>query len=107
MVNNPSSRQGNLFASYYSSGSSRYAPRKSFDHHENLPAAQVGVGRRGLDQPPGLQEVCARYDRVLPELREDVEHEHSRRHDLLMTVRCLRTDREKDRSEFAFARLEK
>ena len=34
-------------------------------------------------------------------------HEHSRRHDLLTTVRRLRTDREKGRSEFAFAQLEK
>ena len=48
-----------------------------------------------------MQEICARYDRVLTELREDVEHEHIRRHDLLTTVRRLRTGREKDRSQFA------
>ena len=35
-----------------------------------------------------------------------MEHEYNRRHDLLKTVRRLRTDQEKGRSDFAFAQLE-
>ena len=35
-------------------------------------------------------------------MREDVDYEYDRRHDLLATVRRLRTDREKDRLDFAF-----
>ena len=35
-----------------------------------------------------------------------MEHEYSRRHDWLTTVRRLCTDPEKERSEFAFAQLE-
>ena len=46
------------------------------------------------------------HERYLTELRDDVDHEHYRRHDLQSVVRCLRADHEKDRSEFAFAQLE-
>ena len=58
-------------------------------------------------QLPALQETLGHHERVLTKLKEVVEHEHSRRHDFQTTVRRLRTDREKDRSEFAFAQLEK
>ena len=67
----------------------------------------VVVERQGPAQLPGLQKTLGDHERVLTELREDVEHEHSRRHDLQTTVRRLRTDREKDRSEFALSQLEK
>ena len=45
------------------------------------------------------------HERFLTDLREDVEHEYTRRHDLLMTVRRLRSDLEKYRSEVAFVQL--
>ena len=45
------------------------------------------------------------HERFLTELREDVKHEYTRRHDLLMTVRRLRSDWEKYRSEVAFVQL--
>ena len=35
-----------------------------------------------------------------------MEHENNHRHDLLTTVRRLRTDRDRDRSDFALAKLE-
>ena len=105
-VNTSVSGQGNLSAFRYSRGGSRYAPRESVDHRENPPVAPVVVRRQGTAQTRGHQEICALYDSVLTELREDVEQEYNRRHDLLKTVRRLRTDREKDRSEFAFAQLE-
>ena len=35
-----------------------------------------------------------------------MDHDFIRRHDLLTTVRCLRTVREKDRSDSAFDQLE-
>ena len=35
-----------------------------------------------------------------------MEHEHNSRHESQTTVRRLRADREKDRSEFAFAQLD-
>ena len=64
------------------------------------------VERPGPAQQPGLEETLGHHERYLTELREDVDHEYNRRHDLLTTVRRLRTNREKDRSEFAFAQLE-
>ena len=105
-MDTPASGQGNLSAPLSSRGGSRYAPRESVDHRENLPVVPVVVERQGTTQLLGLQETLGHHERVLTELKEDVEHEHSRRHELLTTVRRLRTDREKDRSEFAFAQLE-
>ena len=105
-MDSPASGHGNFSARGYSRGGSRYAPRESFNHHENPPAALVEVERQGPAQPPGLQEIYGRYKRVLTELSEDVEHEYSRRHYLLTTVQRLRTDREKYRSDLAFAQLE-
>ena len=105
-VNIPSSGQGNFSARRSSRGGSRYAPRESVNHSENPLAALEEVERQGPAQPPGLQKISAHYDCVLNKLRKEVEHEHSSRHELLTTVRRLRTDRAKDRSEFAFAHLE-
>ena len=105
-MDSPASGHGNFSARGYSRGGSRYAPRESFNHHENPPAALVEVERQGPAQPPGLQEIYGRYKRVLTELRVGLEHECNRRHELLTTVRRLRTDREKDRSDYTFAQLE-
>ena len=44
-------------------------------------------------------------DRVTCELREDLEHERGRRLDYLGNVNRLRSDREKDRAEYAFAEI--
>ena len=46
------------------------------------------------------------HERSLTELREDVDNEYDRRHDLKTAVRRIRTDREKYRSDFAFVQLE-
>uniref|UniRef100_M4C3J4 RxLR effector candidate protein n=1 Tax=Hyaloperonospora arabidopsidis (strain Emoy2) TaxID=559515 RepID=M4C3J4_HYAAE len=45
-------------------------------------------------------------ERVTCELREDLEHERSRRLDLIDNVTRLSLEREKNRSDFAFAQLE-
>ena len=42
----------------------------------------------------------------MTELRENMEQEYHRRHDLMKTVQRHRADREKDRSNFALAHLE-
>ena len=68
--------------------------------------APVVVERQGPAQLPGLHETLGKHERYLTQLREDVDYEYYRRHDLLSTVRRLRADREKDRSDFAFAQLE-
>ena len=53
----------------------------------------VAVERQGPAQPPGLQKTLGNHERVLTELREDVDYEYDRRHDLQTAVRRLRTDR--------------
>ena len=45
-------------------------------------------------------------EHVTCELREDLEHERSRRLDLIDNVTRLSLEREKNRSDFAFAQLE-
>ena len=45
-------------------------------------------------------------ERVTCELREDIEHERSRRLSLVNNVNYLSSERESDRSDFAFAQLE-
>ena len=106
MVDTHASGQGNLSAHRYSRGGSRYAPRETVYHRENSPVYSVVVERQGPDQLPGLQETLYNHERYLAQLREDVDYEYDRRHDLMSTVRRLRTDREKDRSDFAFTQLE-
>ena len=50
-------------------------------------------------------EVSAHY-RIPDDLREDVEHERNRRHDLTSTVQSHRVDRSDDRVQFAFSLVE-
>ena len=106
MVDTPASGQGNLSAPRSSRGGLRNDPRESVDHRKSPPAALVEVGKPGPAQSPDLQDVCECYDCVLTKLREEVKHEYNRRHYLLVTLRRLHTDREKDRSDFALAQLE-
>ena len=57
----------------------------------------------------GLQvqsDTVSQLERVTCELREDLEHERSRRLDLVDNVTRLSSERERDRSDFAFAHLE-
>ena len=105
-MDTPASGQGNFSAPCSSRGGSRYAPRESVDNRDNPPVVPVVVKRQGPAQLPGLQETLGNHERVLTELRKEVEHEYNRRHDFLTTVRRLRTDREKNRSEFAFDQLD-
>ena len=106
MVDTPASGQCNFSAPLSSRDGLKYTPRESVDHRESPLAALVEVRRLGPAQPPVLQEIRERYKRVLTELRVRLEHECNRRHELLTTVRRLRTDREKDRSDFEFAQLD-
>ena len=48
----------------------------------------------------------SQLERVTCELREDIEHERSRRLGLVDNVTRLSSERERDRSDFAFAQLE-
>ena len=50
-------------------------------------------------------DAVSQLDRVTCELREDLEHERGRRLDSLGNVYRLRSDREKDRADYAFAQL--
>ena len=47
----------------------------------------------------------SQLDRLMCELREDLEHERGRRLDLLSNVNRLSSYQEKDRAEYAFAQL--
>uniref|UniRef100_M4BPW8 Uncharacterized protein n=1 Tax=Hyaloperonospora arabidopsidis (strain Emoy2) TaxID=559515 RepID=M4BPW8_HYAAE len=51
-------------------------------------------------------DTVSQLKRITCELREDFEHERSRRLDLVDNVTRLSSEREKDRSDFAFAQLE-
>ena len=51
-------------------------------------------------------DTVSQLERVTCELREDLEHERSRRLDLVDNVTCLSSELERDRSDFAFAQLE-
>ena len=75
MVNVPSSVQGNLSDPRSPGSGSKYEPRESVDHRASPPTALVGAEIISSVQPPGLQEICYRYDCVLTELRKDVEHQ--------------------------------
>ena len=48
----------------------------------------------------------SQLERVTCELREDIEHERSRRLSLVNNVNHLSSERERDRSDFAFSQLE-
>ena len=52
-----------------------------------------------------VSEVSAHY-RILDDLREDVEHERNRHHDLTSTVQSYRVYRLDDRAQFAFSLVE-
>ena len=57
----------------------------------------------------GLQaqyDTVSQLERVTCELREDLEHERSRRLGLVDNVTRLSSERERDRSDFALAQLE-
>ena len=51
-------------------------------------------------------DTVSHLERVTCELREDLEHERSRRLDLIDNVTRLSLEREKNRSDFACAQLE-
>ena len=53
----------------------------------------------------GQSDAVSQLDHVTCELREDLEYERGRRMDLLGNLNRLRSDREKDREEYAFAQL--
>ena len=58
----------------------------------------------------GLQaqsDTVSQLERVTCELREDIEHERSSRLGLVDNVTRLSLEQERDRSDFAFAQLEK
>ena len=57
----------------------------------------------------GLQvqsDTVSHLERVTCELREDIEHERSRRLGLVDNVTRLSSERKRDRSDFAFSQLE-
>ena len=50
----------------------------------------------GLEQPPGLKEFLERYNRVLTDFGNEVEHDYNLRHNLITTERRLRASQEKE-----------
>ena len=50
----------------------------------------------GLEQPPGLKEFFERYNRVLTDFGNEVEHDYNLRHNLITTERRLRASQEKE-----------
>uniref|UniRef100_M4BT21 RxLR effector candidate protein n=1 Tax=Hyaloperonospora arabidopsidis (strain Emoy2) TaxID=559515 RepID=M4BT21_HYAAE len=80
-------------------------------HEEALATARIDLWMRRRRKHV-LRRVCSQSDtvsqleRVTCELREKLEHERSRRLGLVDNVTRLSSERERDRSDFAFAQLE-
>uniref|UniRef100_M4BWX9 RxLR effector candidate protein n=1 Tax=Hyaloperonospora arabidopsidis (strain Emoy2) TaxID=559515 RepID=M4BWX9_HYAAE len=87
-------------------GGSTSAPRGSVGHcaHESMDEAEEETRPQ-----TGLQvqsDTVSLLKRVTCELREDLEHERSRRLGLVDNVTRLSSEKERDRSDLAFAQLE-
>uniref|UniRef100_M4BIK6 RxLR effector candidate protein n=1 Tax=Hyaloperonospora arabidopsidis (strain Emoy2) TaxID=559515 RepID=M4BIK6_HYAAE len=87
-------------------GGSTRAPRGSVGHraHQSMDEAEEETrSQKGLQ---AQSDTVSQIERVTCELREDIEHERSRRLGLNDNVTRLSSERERDRSDFAFAQLE-
>uniref|UniRef100_M4B397 RxLR effector candidate protein n=1 Tax=Hyaloperonospora arabidopsidis (strain Emoy2) TaxID=559515 RepID=M4B397_HYAAE len=87
-------------------GGSTIVPRGSVGHraHQSMNEAEEKTGSQ-----TGLQvqtDAVSQIERVTCELREDFEHERSRRLGLVDNVTRVSLERERDRSDLAFAQLE-
>uniref|UniRef100_M4B922 RxLR effector candidate protein n=1 Tax=Hyaloperonospora arabidopsidis (strain Emoy2) TaxID=559515 RepID=M4B922_HYAAE len=87
-------------------GGSTSVPRGSVGHraHQSMHEAEEETRSQ-----TGLQvqsDTVSQLERVTCELREDLEHERSRRLGLVDNVTRLSSERERDQSDFAFAQLE-
>uniref|UniRef100_M4BNI7 RxLR effector candidate protein n=1 Tax=Hyaloperonospora arabidopsidis (strain Emoy2) TaxID=559515 RepID=M4BNI7_HYAAE len=87
-------------------GGSTSVPRGSVGHraHQSMDEAEEETCSQ-----TGLQvqfDTVSQLERVTCELREDLEHERSRRLGLVDNVTRLSSERKRDRSDFAFAQLE-
>uniref|UniRef100_M4BW02 Uncharacterized protein n=1 Tax=Hyaloperonospora arabidopsidis (strain Emoy2) TaxID=559515 RepID=M4BW02_HYAAE len=87
-------------------GGSTSVPRGSVGHraHQSMNEAEEETRSQTVLQVQS--DTVSQIERVRCELREDIEHERSRRLGLVDHVTCLSSERERDRSDFAFAQLE-
>ena len=76
---------------------------KSVDHLANPRTAEVEESKLSQTQFADLASEVSVHYRIIDDLREDVEHERNRRHDLTLTLQSYRVDRLDDRAQFAFS----
>uniref|UniRef100_M4BGU7 RxLR effector candidate protein n=1 Tax=Hyaloperonospora arabidopsidis (strain Emoy2) TaxID=559515 RepID=M4BGU7_HYAAE len=106
MVNTRATGRGNSSDIPSHRGGSTGVPRGSIGHraHQSMDEAEEEIRSQ-----TGLQvqsDTVSQLERVTCEFREDFEHERSIRLGLVDNVTRLSSERERDRSDFAFAQLE-
>uniref|UniRef100_M4C2Z4 Uncharacterized protein n=1 Tax=Hyaloperonospora arabidopsidis (strain Emoy2) TaxID=559515 RepID=M4C2Z4_HYAAE len=86
-------------------GDSTSAPRGSFGHRAHQSMDEAEEETRSQTGLQAQSDTLSQLERVTCELREDIEHERSRRLALVDNVTRLSSERERDRSGFVFAQL--
>uniref|UniRef100_M4BAD5 Uncharacterized protein n=1 Tax=Hyaloperonospora arabidopsidis (strain Emoy2) TaxID=559515 RepID=M4BAD5_HYAAE len=87
-------------------GGSTSVPRGSFGHRAHQSMDEAAEETRSQTGLQAQSDTVIQIERVTCELREDLEHERSRRLGLVDNVTHFSSERERDRSDFAFAQLE-
>uniref|UniRef100_M4BHU5 Uncharacterized protein n=1 Tax=Hyaloperonospora arabidopsidis (strain Emoy2) TaxID=559515 RepID=M4BHU5_HYAAE len=87
-------------------GGSTSVPRGSVGHRAHQSMDESEEETRSQTGLQAQSDTVSQLERVTCELREDLEHETSRRLGLVDNVKRLSSEREGDRLDFAFAQLE-
>uniref|UniRef100_M4B6P4 RxLR effector candidate protein n=1 Tax=Hyaloperonospora arabidopsidis (strain Emoy2) TaxID=559515 RepID=M4B6P4_HYAAE len=87
-------------------GGSTSAPLGSVGHRAHQSMYEAEEETRSQTGLQAQSETVSQLERVTYELREDIEHERSRSLGLNDNVTLLSSERERDRSDFAFSQLE-
>uniref|UniRef100_M4BIR3 RxLR effector candidate protein n=1 Tax=Hyaloperonospora arabidopsidis (strain Emoy2) TaxID=559515 RepID=M4BIR3_HYAAE len=87
-------------------GGSTSAPRESVGHRAHQSMDEAEEETRSQTGLQAQSDTVSQLECVTCELRNDLEHERSRSLGLVDNVNRLSSERERDRSDFAFAQLE-
>ena len=87
-------------------GGSTSVPRGSVGHRAHQSMDEMEEEKRSQTGLQVQSDTVSQLESVTCELREDIEHERSRRLGLVDNVTRLSSERERDRFDFAFAQLE-
>uniref|UniRef100_M4BMQ3 RxLR effector candidate protein n=1 Tax=Hyaloperonospora arabidopsidis (strain Emoy2) TaxID=559515 RepID=M4BMQ3_HYAAE len=87
-------------------GGSTSVPRGSVGHRAHRPMDEAEEETRSQKGLQVQSDTVSQLERVTCALHEDLEHERSKRLGLVDNVTRLSSERERDRSDFAFAQLE-